>query len=88
MERWKKIKIQFINITHGKIHELNILKKLSLDPGTIIAFDRGFIDYSQMGKWNKQGVYWVTLLKKNADYKVVKSRMVPKNRNIINLLTN
>jgi hypothetical protein len=50
MERWKKIKIQFINITHGKIHELNILKKLSLDPGTIIAFDRGFIDYSQMGK--------------------------------------
>ena len=61
--------------SEGKIHELNILKKLSLDPGTIIVFDRGLIDYSQMGKWIKQGVYWVTLLKKNADYKVVKSRM-------------
>ena len=74
---------QFVNITHGKIHEVNILKKLSFESGTIIAFDRGLIDYAHMGKWTKQGVYFVTRLKKNADYKVIKSRNVPKNRNIL-----
>ncbi len=74
---------QFVNVTHGNIHEVNILKQLSIDPGTIIAFDRGLIDYSLMGKWTQQGIYWVTLLKKNADYKVVKSQRVPKHRTII-----
>lgn len=74
---------QFVNITHGKIHEVNILKKLSFESGTIIAFDRGLIDYAHMGKWTKQGVYFVTRLKKNADYKVIKSKNVPKNRNIL-----
>ena len=66
-----------------KIHEINILKKLSFDAGTIIAFDRGLIDYLQMGKWTKQGIYFVTRLKKNANYKVIKSSKVPKNRNIL-----
>jgi len=74
---------QFVNITTGKVHEVNILKQLSFDPGTIIAFDRGLIDYIQMGKWTKDGIYFVTLLKKNADYRVVKSQQVPKNRNIL-----
>jgi hypothetical protein len=74
---------QFVNITVGKIHELNIFKQLSFDPGTIIAFDRGLIDYTLLGQWIKHGIYWVTLLKKNADYQVVQSRTVPKNRNII-----
>ena len=74
---------QFLNITVGKIHEINILKKLSFDAGTIIAFDRGLIDYLQMGKWTKQGIYFVTRLKKNANYKVIKSSKVPKNRNIL-----
>jgi len=74
---------QFLNVTTGKVHEVNILKQLSFDPGTIIAFDRGLIDYIQMGKWTKDGIYFVTLLKKNADYSVVKSQQVPKNRNIL-----
>ena len=74
---------QFVNITHGKIHEVNILKKLSFESGTIIAFDRGLIDYAHMGKWTKQGVYFVTRLKKNADYKVIKSRKIPQHRNIL-----
>ena len=74
---------QFVNITTGKVHEVNILKKLSFDSGTIVAFDRGLVNYQQWGEWTKQGVYFVTRMKENADYQVIKSNKVPKNKNIL-----
>jgi len=40
---------QFVNITTGKVHEVNILKTLSFDPGTIVVFDRGLVDYQHWG---------------------------------------
>ena len=75
---------QFVNITTGKVHEVNIIKNLSFDSGTIIVFDRGLVDYRQWADWTKQGIYFVTRLKKNADYQVIKSNKVPKNKNIQN----
>ncbi len=74
---------QFVNITTGKVHEVNIIKNLSFDPGTIVVFDRGLVDYQHWGNWTKDGIYFVTRVKNNADYKVVKSNQVPKNKNIL-----
>lgn len=74
---------QFVNITTGKVHEVNILKTLTFESGTIVVFDRGLIDYQQWGQWTTQGVYFVTLLKSNADYQVVQQNELPKNKNII-----
>ena len=74
---------QFVNITTGKVHEVNILKTLSFDPGTIVVFDRGLVDYQPGGNWTKDGIYFVTRVKNNADYEVVKSNQVPKNKNIL-----
>lgn len=74
---------QFVNITTGKVHEVNILKTLCFEPGTIIVFDRGLIDYQLWGRWTQKGVFFVTRLKRNAVYQVVESRKVPQNRNIL-----
>jgi hypothetical protein len=75
---------QFVHVTTGKVHEVNILKTLSFEPGTIVVFDRGLVDYQQWGEWTKQGVYFVTRLKDNAYYEVVKSNKIPKkNKNIL-----
>ena len=74
---------QFVNITTGKVHEVNILKNLSFEPGTIVVFDRGLVDYQHWGNWTKEGIYFVTRLKKNADYQVIKSNKVHKNKNIL-----
>jgi hypothetical protein len=74
---------QFLNVTPGNVHEVNILKRLSFDPGTIIAFDRGLLEYAMMGRWTKNGVYFVTRLKSNAVYDVVESRNVPENSQIL-----
>jgi len=74
---------QYAHITEGKVHEVNILKKLRFSPGTIVAFDRGLVDYKLFGEWTAEGVYFVTRLKDNADFRVVKKLPVPANRNIL-----
>jgi hypothetical protein len=74
---------KFVNVTIGNVHEVNILKSLTFQPGTIIAIDRGLVDYIQWGKWTKQGVYFVTRLKSNAYYKVVKSNPITPHKNIL-----
>jgi len=74
---------QYAHITEGKVHEVNILKKLRFSPGTIVAFDRGLVDYKLFGDWTEDGVYFVTRLKDNATYRVIKRLAVPVNRNIL-----
>lgn len=74
---------QFVNVTTGKEHEVNIMKKLDLEPGTILAVDRGLVDYKQWGLWTKQGIYFVTRLKKNAVYQVVKTNEIPNRKHLL-----
>lgn len=74
---------QFVNVTEGKVHEVNILKTLSFEPGTILVFDRGLVDYAQWAQWTENKVYFVTRLKENADYLVVESNPLPNNKNIL-----
>ncbi len=74
---------QFVHVTPGKVHEVNILKKIALDPGTIIVIDRGLVDYALWSFWTQQGVYFVTRLKENADYHIVQKNPIPENSNIL-----
>jgi hypothetical protein len=67
---------QFLNITPGKVHEVQILKKLALDPGTILVFDRGLIDFATWATWIQQGIFFVTRMKSNAVYRVIKRNPV------------
>jgi hypothetical protein len=73
----------FANITDGKVHEINIARGLTFPKGSIVALDKGYIDYELFGRWTRDGIYFVTRLKENADYTVIEDRPVPKNRNIL-----
>jgi len=73
----------FVNITDGKTHEVNIARELKLAPGSIIALDRGYNDYSLFNDWTEAGVWFVTRMKTNAVYDVVEKRPVPAGKNII-----
>jgi len=57
--------------------------KNKFSPAAIVVFDRGLVDYQLFGEWTEEGVYFVTRLKDNADYRVVKRLPVPENRNIL-----
>jgi hypothetical protein len=67
---------RFAVITDGKTHELNLARKLRWEPGAIVVFDRGYIDYEWFVELTRRGLYWVTRLKDNADYMVVEQRPV------------
>ena len=73
----------FISITDAKQHDGKESKRLDLNPGSIVAVDRGYIDYEQFRRWNDKGVFFVTRMKSNASYDVVESREVPQKRNIV-----
>jgi hypothetical protein len=70
-------------ITEGKVADVKIAQKLRFDPGTVIVDDRAYNDYRLFGQWTAQGVYFVTRMKDNAQYKTVGEREVPQNRNIL-----
>lgn len=74
---------RFVNVTTGKVHEVNVLKSLAFEPGTIVVIDRGLVDYGQWAQWTKDDVYFVTRLKNNADYQVVASNPLPRNKSIL-----
>jgi hypothetical protein len=73
----------FAHITEGAKHDVKVARNLSLAPGSIVAMDRAYIDYSLLGEWTEEGIYFVTRLKENADYVVERELPVPKNRNIL-----
>ena len=73
----------YAHITEGNVHEINIARTLKFAPGSIVALDMGFTDYSLYYEWTDSKVYFVTRMKDNADYEVVKNYNPPENRNIL-----
>ena len=52
-------------------------------PGSIIALDRGYNDYSLFNDWTEGGVWFVTRMKTNAIYDVIETHQIPAVKNII-----
>ena len=73
----------FAVITDGKVSDIKIARQFQFDPGTIVVDDRGYNDYALFGHWTSQGVYFVTRMKDNAVYEVIKENKVPQNRHIL-----
>ncbi len=64
---------RFIKITEAKVHDKNFLKELALNAHSMVVFDRAYSYYHQFALWTKKEVYFVTRIKKNAVYTVVKT---------------
>jgi hypothetical protein len=73
----------FACITTGRIHEVRIARMLNFPAGSIVAVDRGYIDYELFWSWTQSGVFFVTRQKDNAHYRIVEERATPKNRSIL-----
>lgn len=67
----------FACLTEGKMHEIRIARQMKFAPGTIVVFDRAYVDYDWFEALNQQGVFWVTRMKDNANYVVVEQRPRP-----------
>jgi len=70
-------------ITDGKVHDVKVAQKLDFAPGTVVAMDRGYVDYDLFDYWTGEGVWFVTRAKKNMAYRVVEERSVPGRGNVL-----
>ena len=70
-------------ISTGKLPEVNLARKLRWPSGTIITFDRAFLDFAWFASLIRQGVWFVTRAKENLAYQVVETLIPPLNRNIL-----
>jgi IS4 transposase len=73
---------RFAVITEGKASEVKIAREFSFAPGTIVVFDRGYVDYKWYQRLTDDGVFFVTRLRHDAHYRVLEQRPVPQNRHI------
>ena len=52
-------------VTHGKIHEVNILDQLIIEAGAIYIMDRGYIDFARLYAIHQAGAFFVIRAKDN-----------------------
>jgi len=72
----------YVLITEARRSDVKMADAFPLNPGSIVAMDRGYNDYALFGAWTERKIYFVTRLKDNAAYEVLADGVVPENRNI------
>jgi Domain of unknown function (DUF4372)/Transposase DDE domain len=70
-------------ITHGKVHEVNILDQLVFEAGAFYVLDRGYLDFARLHKLHLASAFFVTRAKKNFDCKRLYSQPVDRTTGVI-----
>lgn len=65
-----------VKMTAAAAHDTPFIQGLSLPKDSIVVFDKGYVDYGQYDRWTQQKVWWVTRLRKGAQYEVKQIRHV------------
>ena len=61
----------FAHITDGKSHDITVGRTLRFAPGTIVAMDKGYVDYRWWKQITEDGAYFVSRLKEDLHYEVL-----------------
>ena len=68
----------FAVLTEGNVPELKVARQMAFGPGTIVVMDRGYIDYLWMHRLTQTGVFFVTRMKADMKYRVLRKRPTPR----------
>lgn len=74
----------FMDMTKGKVHEINWARTLKLPKGSFACFDRGFTDYAWYNDLTTNSIFFVTRLKSNADVEYLLKRAGRKSPGVTN----
>lgn len=72
----------FIEITDGKVHEVNILDILIKEPGSFYIMDRGYLDFERLYAIDQASAYFVIRAKKRLQAQRLYSRPVNKTKGL------
>jgi hypothetical protein len=67
-------------ITEGRVRETTIARPQAFTRGTILVFDRGYLNLSWFAELTAAGVFFVTRLRPEVNFRVVEDRPVPQHR--------
>src|SRR6266540_5501020 len=70
-------------ITHGKVHEVNILDQLSFEAGAFYVMDRGYLDFGRLYKLHLASAFFITRAKKRFDFQRLYSQPVDRATGVI-----
>lgn len=65
-------------VTQGKLHDVNILDELIIEPGAFYIMDRAYVDFARLYKLNQCKAFFVTRAKSNFDFARLYSHPVNK----------
>ena len=68
----------FVHVSTGKMHDVNALDFLPVEPGAFYVMDRGYIDFARLYVFQANMAFFVTRAKKNLQYRCRAKRTVDK----------
>jgi len=74
---------EFIRITDGKVHDVNILDELIPEPGSFYVMDRAYIDFERLYLLTNCCAFFVVRAKSNLDFRRISSQKVDKSTGVL-----
>ena len=74
---------EFIHISEGSVHDVNILDELPIQPSAIYLMDRGYLDFARLFGLHQAGAFFVTRAKSNTNSQRVYSHPIDKSTGLI-----
>lgn len=68
----------FIDISDGKLHDVNILDTLTAEPGSFYIMDRGYLDFERLYALHQAKAFFIVRAKSNLKARRIYSRPVDK----------
>jgi len=73
----------FVHITDGKSADITVARQMRFAKDTIVAMDKGYVDYDWWERIDADGAYFVTRRKKDLALEVLEERTPPQNSNVL-----
>jgi len=65
---------EYVYITEGAVHDVNILDNVSLPKGSYLVMDKAYVDFKRLHVLGKDRINFVIRAKTNMQYKVLKNK--------------
>jgi len=73
----------FIQITEGKVHDVNVLDDLIPEPGSFYVLDRGYLDFERLYRFHQALAFFVIRSKSNFQFRRIYSHPIDKSTGLI-----
>jgi hypothetical protein len=63
----------FITVTTGKLHDVNVLDEVPLEPDSVVTMDRAYVDFARLHAIHRLAAFFVVRAKRNLRFRRIDS---------------